>query len=135
MILSTRCWFDGIKPVCPNTTLSKSTVLPSSPFLSFPSSLPSYMPLCRGQTIPNSSETTTCRPTIRPNADLSNLTGSFMPFFRAHANKGTKRREPYLFPPDIQSKIKDAIRLRYRLLPLWYTAFQQCSVTGMPLMR
>lgn len=61
--------------------------------------------------------------------------GAFMPFFRAHAHIDTKRREPYLFDEPIRSMLRDAIRLRYQLLPVWYNAFREASVSGTPTMR
>jgi mannosyl-oligosaccharide alpha-1,3-glucosidase len=44
---------------------------------------------------------------------------AFQPFFRAHAHLDTKRREPWLLPPENLVAIREAIRLRYRLLPYW----------------
>ncbi|OCF36365.1 alpha 1,3-glucosidase [Kwoniella heveanensis BCC8398] len=61
--------------------------------------------------------------------------GAFMPFFRAHAHIDTKRREPYLFEEPIRGYLRDAIRLRYTLLPVWYNAFHDSSLTGVPIMR
>lgn len=58
-----------------------------------------------------------------------------MPFFRAHAHIDTKRREPYLFEEPIRGYLKDALRLRYALLPVWYNAFKEASVWGLPIMR
>lgn len=61
--------------------------------------------------------------------------GIFSPFFRAHAHIDTKRREPYLLDEPYKSIIKDTIRLRYSLLPVWYTAFHEASTTGLPVVR
>ncbi|KAG9008461.1 hypothetical protein FRB90_008878 [Tulasnella sp. 427] len=61
--------------------------------------------------------------------------GVFFPFFRAHAHIDTKRREPYLLDEPYKSIIRDLLHLRYSLLPVWYTAFRETSVTGMPLLR
>ena len=61
--------------------------------------------------------------------------GAFSPFFRAHAHNGTKRREPYLLAEPYKSIVREIIRLRYSLLPVWYTAFRESSVTGMPVAR
>jgi mannosyl-oligosaccharide alpha-1,3-glucosidase len=61
--------------------------------------------------------------------------GAFYPFFRAHAHIDTKRREPYLFDEPIRSYLRDAIRLRYSLLPTWYTAFWTTSLSGIPVAR
>ena len=42
--------------------------------------------------------------------------GAVMPFFRAHAGWGTKRREPWCFSKDALEKIRVSIKLRYQLL-------------------
>lgn len=61
--------------------------------------------------------------------------GAMQPFFRAHAHIEAKRREPYLFGEQVTESIKKALRLRYALLPLWYTAFEESHRTGIPPMR
>lgn len=61
--------------------------------------------------------------------------GAFSPFFRGHAKRGTERREPYLSAEPYKSIIRGIIRLRYSLLPVWYTAFRESSVTGLPVTR
>lgn len=61
--------------------------------------------------------------------------GAFSPFFRAHGHIDTKRREVYLFDQPYQGIMRDAIRLRYSLLPVFYTAFYETSKSGMPIMR
>jgi len=61
--------------------------------------------------------------------------GIFYPFFRAHAHIDTRRREPYLIGEPYTEIIAQAIRLRYSLLPTWYTAFHEASVTGAPIIR
>ncbi|KAA8643060.1 hypothetical protein EYZ11_011729 [Aspergillus tanneri] len=62
-------------------------------------------------------------------------TGIWYPFFRAHAHIDTRRREPYLIAEPYRSIIAQAIRLRYNLLPAWYTAFHEASVNGTPIVR
>lgn len=47
----------------------------------------------------------------------------------------TRRREPYLYNEDVRSRIKNALRLRYSHLPLWYTAFYEHERTGEPVIR
>ncbi|KAI4163628.1 MAG: hypothetical protein LQ342_002662 [Letrouitia transgressa] len=61
--------------------------------------------------------------------------GAFYPFFRAHAHIDTRRREPYLAGPPYTEIITQALRLRYQLLPAWYTAFHTASVSGEPILR
>lgn len=60
---------------------------------------------------------------------------AFMPFYRAHAHLDTKRREPWLFEANYKSIIRNAVRLRYTLLPYWYTLFYHASDTGTPIVR
>lgn len=61
--------------------------------------------------------------------------GAFYPFFRAHAHIDTRRREPYLAGAPYTEIITQALRLRYSLLPVWYTAFHTASVDGSPVIR
>ncbi|KAL6012302.1 putative glucan 1,3-alpha-glucosidase [Asimina triloba] len=61
--------------------------------------------------------------------------GAFYPFFRAHAHHDTKRREPWLFGDHNRELIREAIHLRYTLLPYYYTLFKESSTTGVPVMR
>ena len=61
--------------------------------------------------------------------------GAFYPFFRAHAHIDAKRREPYLVGEPHVSTIRDAIRLRYSLLPTLYSAFYRASQDGIPILR
>ncbi|PVU96997.1 hypothetical protein BB561_000826 [Smittium simulii] len=61
--------------------------------------------------------------------------GIWYPFFRAHAHIDTKRREPWLLGEPYVSHIRDAIQLRYRFLPYWYTLFYENKQTGMPIAR
>ncbi|XP_055910340.1 neutral alpha-glucosidase AB-like [Eupeodes corollae] len=62
-------------------------------------------------------------------------TGTYTPFFRAHANQDTKRREPWLFPEKTRLVIRDAVRKRYSYLPMWYTMFYEHEKYGLPVMR
>lgn len=60
---------------------------------------------------------------------------AFQPFFRAHAHLDTKRREPWLFPKENMMAMRQAIRLRYMLLPYWYTLFYKAEQQGGPIMK
>ena len=60
---------------------------------------------------------------------------AFQPFFRSHAHIDTKRREPWLFSETEMTRIRDAVRLRYSYLPLWYTLFYEGEHSGTPPMR
>lgn len=61
--------------------------------------------------------------------------GAFYPFFRGHAESNTRRREPYLAGDPYKEIITQALRLRYSLLPAWYTAFHSASTTGAPIIQ
>ncbi|KAK7208183.1 putative alpha glucosidase II, alpha subunit [Myxozyma melibiosi] len=61
--------------------------------------------------------------------------GAFYPFFRGHAHIESKRREPWLFGEPYTSYLRNAIRMRYQLLPSLYTAFHRASFEGMPVVR
>jgi hypothetical protein len=61
--------------------------------------------------------------------------GAFQPFFRGHAHLETKRREPWLFDEPFTSYIRAAIKIRYSLLPYFYTLFHEAHVTGLPVIR
>ncbi|KAK6347129.1 hypothetical protein TWF696_007208 [Orbilia brochopaga] len=61
--------------------------------------------------------------------------GIWYPFFRAHAHIDAKRREPYIAGDPYTRIIREAVRLRYALLPAWYTAFHRASQDGMPILR
>lgn len=61
--------------------------------------------------------------------------GAFYPFMRAHAHIDTRRREPYLLGEPYTSIMAQAVRLRYSLLPAWYTAFHESSTDGYPVVR
>ncbi|DBA02596.1 TPA: hypothetical protein N0F65_011968 [Lagenidium giganteum] len=60
---------------------------------------------------------------------------TLQPFFRGHAHHDSNRREPWLFGEPHTSRLRDAIRTRYALLPYIYTLFQACSAKGLPVMR
>lgn len=61
--------------------------------------------------------------------------GIWEPFFRAHAHIDTKRREPYLFDEPVRRTLRGLLQLRYRMLPVWYTAFWTSHVSGQPVLR
>ena len=60
---------------------------------------------------------------------------AFLPFFRAHAHLDTKRREPWLYEENHKDLIREAVRLRYSMLPYWYTLFYHASDSGTPIVR
>ena len=73
-----------------------------------------------------------------PSADL--LTrwtqlGAFAPFFRNHTALGTANQEVWVHGPEHEAIRRHAIEARYRLLPYLYTAAEEASRTGLPIMR
>lgn len=62
-------------------------------------------------------------------------TGAFHPFFRAHAHIDSKRREPYIADYPYNTTARDAIQLRYKLLPSLYTAFYKASINLSPILK
>ena len=61
--------------------------------------------------------------------------GIFYPFFRGHSTINTRRREPWLYSSQAEKMMKEAILLRYRLLPYIYTAFYRYTQDGYPIIR
>ncbi|CAH1964847.1 unnamed protein product [Acanthoscelides obtectus] len=61
--------------------------------------------------------------------------GIWLPFFRGHAHKDAKPREPYRYEPEVQEIIRNAIRMRYKYIPTWYTLFYEHTLTGAPVIR
>lgn len=61
--------------------------------------------------------------------------GSFNPLDRDHTEKGTADQEPWVHGEPHVSIRRRYIELRYRLLPYLYTALEESSRTGVPLMR
>lgn len=62
-------------------------------------------------------------------------TGIWYPFFRAHAHIDSRRREPWVPGEPYTSIIREAVRLRYALLPTLYTAFYEASQIGAPIWK
>ncbi len=60
---------------------------------------------------------------------------AFTPFYRTHAAKHTPPQEPWSFGPEVEAIARAYLGWRYRLLPYLYTAFWQCSQSGLPIMR
>ncbi|ODV87756.1 glycoside hydrolase family 31 protein [[Candida] arabinofermentans NRRL YB-2248] len=61
--------------------------------------------------------------------------GIWYPFFRGHAHIDSRRREPWIAGEPYTSIMRDALRFRYKLLPVLYTQFYQSSLDGSPIMR
>ncbi|KAJ8927404.1 hypothetical protein NQ314_020184, partial [Rhamnusium bicolor] len=61
--------------------------------------------------------------------------GIWLPFFRGHSDAEASRREPYLFSENVQNTIRNAIKLRYKHIPYWYTLFNEHTRYGDPVIR
>ena len=61
--------------------------------------------------------------------------GVFNPIYRDHTAKGTADQEPWVHGAEHTAIRKHYIEERYRLLPYIYTAVEEMSRTGIPLMR
>ena len=61
--------------------------------------------------------------------------GAWLPFFRQHSHIETKRREPWTFNEETTQIVRDALRMRYSYLPLWYTLFREHEINGNPVIR
>ncbi|MFH0880110.1 MAG: TIM-barrel domain-containing protein [Lentisphaerota bacterium] len=60
--------------------------------------------------------------------------GAFSPVARIHSTAG-KTRYPWQYGPETEKVVGDFFRLRYRLLPMIYSAAYQAHKDGTPLMR
>ena len=61
--------------------------------------------------------------------------GALTPLFRNHSAIDTPRQEPWLFGDEVERVCREAIELRYRLLPVLYTALWQAAQHGTPILR
>ncbi|HMD42840.1 MAG TPA: glycoside hydrolase family 31 protein [Candidatus Acidoferrum sp.] len=61
--------------------------------------------------------------------------GAFNPIYRDHTGKGTNDQEPWAGGPEQEAIRRRYIELRYRLLPYTYTAVEETTRTGLPIMR
>ncbi len=61
--------------------------------------------------------------------------GALTPLFRNHSAVDTPRQEPWLFGDEVERVCRQAIELRYRLLPALYTALWQAATHGTPILR
>lgn len=60
---------------------------------------------------------------------------TFCPLFRAHTMINSNASEPWAFGEEVEQISKNYIRLRYKLLPLIYTAFYRSYKSGIPLSK
>ena len=61
--------------------------------------------------------------------------GALNPVYRDHTEKGTADQEPWVHGPEHEAIRRRYIELRYELLPYIYTAVEEMTRTGIPLMR
>lgn len=61
--------------------------------------------------------------------------GAFTPFFRAHSVIHSKDHEPWAFGQEVEKVAREAIKLRYSLMPYLYSEMRRSAETGLPLMR
>ncbi len=61
--------------------------------------------------------------------------GALTPFARNHSVAGQIDQYPWSFGPEVLDIYRDAVNLRYRLMPYLYSAFVKASETGAPIQR
>jgi alpha-glucosidase len=61
--------------------------------------------------------------------------GSLLPFARAHTIDGSNNQEPWEFGEAVENASRTALERRYRLLPYFYSLFEEASRNMMPVMR
>uniref|UniRef100_A0A8D2MKH1 LYAG glucosidase n=1 Tax=Zonotrichia albicollis TaxID=44394 RepID=A0A8D2MKH1_ZONAL len=61
--------------------------------------------------------------------------GAFYPFMRNHNDHGNRPQEPFVFSPPAQAAMRNALRLRYSLLPFLYTLFHRAHSAGETVAR
>lgn len=60
---------------------------------------------------------------------------AFLPFFRTHSAVTSMPREPWSFGEPFTTIMKNFMKLRYQLMPYWYSLAWQAHQTGAPLIR
>ncbi|NES97480.1 MAG: glycoside hydrolase family 31 protein [Desertifilum sp. SIO1I2] len=60
---------------------------------------------------------------------------AFLPFCRTHSANNVKHRTPWMYGEPYLSLIRELLRLRYRLLPFFYTLAWEMTQTGHPMVR
>jgi len=61
--------------------------------------------------------------------------GAFLPFSRAHSEKGTVNKEPWAWGMATEASSRTSINRRYVLLPYLYSLFYQASLDGSPIVQ
>jgi alpha-glucosidase len=60
---------------------------------------------------------------------------ALLPFFRGHAEKSSRRKEPWAFDAETEGWVRAAIERRMKLLPTLYTLFREAHERGLPVVR
>jgi alpha-glucosidase len=60
---------------------------------------------------------------------------TFMPFYRSHCSNNVEYRAPWTYGEPYLSILRDFLKLRYRLMPYFYTLAWQSTQKGYPLVR
>jgi alpha-glucosidase len=60
---------------------------------------------------------------------------ALLPFCRGHAEKSSRRKEPWAFDTETEAHVRAALERRMKLLPTLYTLFQEASAHGTPIVR
>lgn len=63
------------------------------------------------------------------------LQGALYPYSRTHSRKGSGNQEPWSFGPEVEAGARRAIKLRYKLIPYFYSLLYEASQYGQPVMR
>ena len=61
--------------------------------------------------------------------------GAFYPYSRTHTGLGTPNQEPWSFGDEIEDKGSKALKLRYKLIPYYYSLLYEAHTKGFPIMR
>ncbi|MEM1043235.1 MAG: glycoside hydrolase family 31 protein [Bacteroidota bacterium] len=61
--------------------------------------------------------------------------GALTPLFRNHSGLDTPPQEPWALGPETERVCREAIELRYRLLPYLYTVLHQAASDALPILR
>lgn len=61
--------------------------------------------------------------------------GVFQPYCRNHTAIGTRYQEPWVFGEEVEGVARNMLKLRQRLLPYFYSLFEECHRTGAPVLR
>lgn len=61
--------------------------------------------------------------------------GALFPFCRNHSAIDTGRQEPWRFGERVEAVCREALGLRYRLMPYLYSLFYEAAASGLPIVR